>query len=142
MDETGSWIAGRWSGRGESRTGRRGLVGGRGGAGGRGPPIPSYLPAGYRSGVTVVQKGCWTGPLTGETLTSEHALPPDYSSVRGCNTHLCNANLMSHDSVPNLSPGVRGVAWRPGAGRLGRRRGDGYVGGPWGTWNSRNWLVY
>ncbi|XP_060042217.1 ly6/PLAUR domain-containing protein 5 isoform X2 [Erinaceus europaeus] len=62
------------------------------------------LNTGYRSGVTVVQKGCWTGPLTGETLTSEHALPPDYSSVRGCNTHLCNANLMSHDSVPNLSP--------------------------------------
>lgn len=56
--------------------------------------------------MTTVQKGCWTGPPTGQMQSNRNALPPDYSVLRGCNSDLCNANLMSHDAVPNLSPGV------------------------------------
>ncbi|KAF5921302.1 hypothetical protein HPG69_009199 [Diceros bicornis minor] len=62
------------------------------------------LDTGYRSSVTLVQKGCWTGPSTGQMQSSDHALPPDYSVVRGCATDLCNADLMNHDTIPNLSP--------------------------------------
>ncbi|XP_044116489.1 ly6/PLAUR domain-containing protein 5 [Neovison vison] len=62
------------------------------------------LDTGYRASVTMVQKGCWTGPPTGRMLSDDHALPPDYSVVRGCVTDLCNTNLMTHDSIPNLSP--------------------------------------
>ncbi|XP_077918752.1 ly6/PLAUR domain-containing protein 5 isoform X2 [Halichoerus grypus] len=62
------------------------------------------LDTGYRASVTMVQKGCWTGPPTGRMLSNDHALPPDYSVVRGCATDLCNADLMTHDSIPNLSP--------------------------------------
>lgn len=77
-------------------------------------PLPS---PGYRSSVTTVQKGCWTGPPTGQMQSNRNALPPDYSVLRGCNSDLCNANLMSHDALPNLSPGVpEGGAGR-GAGR-------------------------
>lgn len=68
--------------------------------------------------MTLVQKGCWTGPPTGQTLFDDRALPPDYSVVRGCTTDLCNANLMTHDSIPNLSPGEPeggvGTGWAPG----------------------------
>uniref|UniRef100_A0A671G4K3 LY6/PLAUR domain containing 5 n=1 Tax=Rhinolophus ferrumequinum TaxID=59479 RepID=A0A671G4K3_RHIFE len=62
------------------------------------------LDTGYRAAVTTVQKGCWTGPPTGQMQSNRNALPPDYSVLRGCNTDLCNANLMSHDALPNLSP--------------------------------------
>ncbi|XP_043456954.1 ly6/PLAUR domain-containing protein 5 [Prionailurus bengalensis] len=62
------------------------------------------LDTGYRATVTVVQKGCWTGPPTGQMLSDGRALPPDYSVVRGCTTDLCNADLMTHDAIPNLSP--------------------------------------
>ncbi|KAG8515355.1 Ly6/PLAUR domain-containing protein 5 [Galemys pyrenaicus] len=62
------------------------------------------LDTGYRSSLTMVQKGCWTGPRTGQMQSKDTALPPDYSSVRGCETDLCNANLMTHDTIPNLSP--------------------------------------
>ncbi|XP_040313220.1 ly6/PLAUR domain-containing protein 5 [Herpailurus yagouaroundi] len=62
------------------------------------------LDTGYRATVTVVQKGCWTGPPTGQMLSDDRALPPDYSVVRGCKTDLCNADLMTHDTIPNLSP--------------------------------------
>ncbi|GAB5581957.1 ly6/PLAUR domain-containing protein 5 [Prionailurus iriomotensis] len=62
------------------------------------------LDTGYRATVTVVQKGCWTGPPTGQMLSDGRALPPDYSVVRGCTTDLCNADLMTHDTIPNLSP--------------------------------------
>uniref|UniRef100_A0A452VE52 Ly6/PLAUR domain-containing protein 5 n=1 Tax=Ursus maritimus TaxID=29073 RepID=A0A452VE52_URSMA len=42
------------------------------------------LDTGYRASVTLVQKGCWTGPPTGRMLSDDHALPPDYSVVRVC----------------------------------------------------------
>lgn len=57
--------------------------------------------------MTMVQKGCWTGPPTGQVQWNNKALPPDYSVVRGCRTDLCNSNLLTHDSLPNLSPGER-----------------------------------
>ncbi|KAM5236385.1 ly6/PLAUR domain-containing protein 5 [Ctenodactylus gundi] len=61
------------------------------------------LDTGYRTPVTMVHKGCWTGPMTGQMQTNQEALPPDYSVVRGCATDHCNANLRTHDSIPNLS---------------------------------------
>nr|KAF6410896.1 LY6/PLAUR domain containing 5 [Rousettus aegyptiacus] len=51
----------------------------------------------------MVQKGCWTGPPVGQMESNDMALPPDYSEMRGCRTHLCNAELMTHDVLPNLS---------------------------------------
>lgn len=62
------------------------------------------LDTGYRSPVTLVQKGCWTGPYTGQTLSKQDALPPDYSVVRGCETDWCNRHFLTHQSIPNLSP--------------------------------------
>ncbi|KAB1274148.1 Ly6/PLAUR domain-containing protein 5 [Camelus dromedarius] len=62
------------------------------------------LNTGYRAAVTLVQKGCWTGPPTGQMQWNDKALPPDYSVVRGCGTDFCNAHLLTHDSLPNLSP--------------------------------------
>lgn len=38
--------------------------------------------------------------------THDEALPPDYSEVLGCEGNLCNNRLLSHDSIPNLSPGM------------------------------------
>ncbi|XP_010330795.1 ly6/PLAUR domain-containing protein 5 isoform X2 [Saimiri boliviensis] len=61
------------------------------------------LDTGYRAPVTLVQKGCWTGPPTGRMQSNQDALPPDYSVVRGCTTDMCNAHLMTHDALPNLS---------------------------------------
>ena len=85
--------------------------------------IPS--PPGYRSSVTLVQKGCWGGPLTGQMLSNDKSLPPDYSVVRRCATDLCNVNLQSHDSLPNLSPGLREGGAGRGAGRAPGVRGRG-----------------
>lgn len=65
----------------------------------------------------MVQKGCWTGPTTGQMESNDMALPPDYSVMRGCETDLCNAELMTHDVLPNLSAGV------PGGGAGGEARG-------------------
>ncbi|XP_055993083.1 ly6/PLAUR domain-containing protein 5 [Sorex fumeus] len=62
------------------------------------------LDTGYRASVTMVQKGCWTGPVTGVMQSNDLALPPDYSGVLGCGTDLCNNRLLSHDDIPNLSP--------------------------------------
>ncbi|XP_049643281.1 ly6/PLAUR domain-containing protein 5 [Suncus etruscus] len=62
------------------------------------------LNTGYRDAVTLVQKGCWTGPRSGQMQTHDEALPPDYSEVLGCEGNLCNNRLLSHDSIPNLSP--------------------------------------
>nr|KAF6407426.1 LY6/PLAUR domain containing 5 [Molossus molossus] len=62
------------------------------------------LDTGYRSSVTMVQKGCWTGPSEGDMQSNEDSLPPDYSVIRGCTTDWCNADLMTHDTIPNLSP--------------------------------------
>ncbi|XP_057348965.1 ly6/PLAUR domain-containing protein 5 [Manis pentadactyla] len=59
---------------------------------------------GYRAAVTMVQKGCWTGPPSGQMRSNARALPPDYTVVRGCATDLCNADLMNHYTIPNLSP--------------------------------------
>ena len=70
-------------------------------------PIPS-LP-GYGSAVTMVQKGCWTGPAMVQMQRNDKALPPHYSVVRGCGTDFCNTNLQTHDSLPNLSRGMRGA---------------------------------
>ncbi|KAL2763136.1 ly6/PLAUR domain-containing protein 5 isoform A precursor, partial [Daubentonia madagascariensis] len=61
------------------------------------------LDTGYRAPVTLVRKGCWTGPPTGQMQSNPDALPPDYSVVRGCATELCNAGLTTHDAIPNLS---------------------------------------
>ncbi|XP_063657902.1 ly6/PLAUR domain-containing protein 5 isoform X3 [Pan troglodytes] len=61
------------------------------------------LDTGYRAPVTLVRKGCWTGPPAGQTQSNPDALPPDYSVVRGCTTDKCNAHLMTHDALPNLS---------------------------------------
>ena len=61
------------------------------------------LDTGYRSLVTMVRKGCWTGPTTGPMQTNQDALPPDYAVVRGCATDYCNSNLKTHDALPNLS---------------------------------------
>lgn len=105
------WRLGRPSGEVRRRGGSR-LE--RGSAPGPGP----LLPPGYRASVTLVQKGCWTGPPTGRMLSDDHALPPDYSVVRGCATDLCNSDLMTHYSIPNLSPGEpeggagHGVGWQ------------------------------
>ncbi|XP_021573723.1 ly6/PLAUR domain-containing protein 5, partial [Carlito syrichta] len=55
----------------------------------------------YRSPVTLVRKGCWTGPSSGEMQSNEEALPPDYSLVRGCSRDLCNTDLMTGNfSIP------------------------------------------
>ncbi|KAK1330110.1 hypothetical protein QTO34_010296 [Cnephaeus nilssonii] len=62
------------------------------------------LDTGYRASVTLVQKGCWTGPPAGQMQSNEDALPPDYSVIRGCTTDWCNADFMTHDTIPNLSP--------------------------------------
>lgn len=70
--------------------------------------LPARPPAGYRAAVTMVQKGCWTGPPSGQMRSNARALPPDYTVVRGCATDLCNADLMNHYTIPNLSPGGRG----------------------------------
>ncbi|XP_006901164.1 PREDICTED: ly6/PLAUR domain-containing protein 5 [Elephantulus edwardii] len=64
----------------------------------------SSLSTGYRSSLTLIKKGCWPGPDTGQMLVNRDSLPPDYSVVRGCTTDLCNQDIMSHDSLPNLSP--------------------------------------
>ncbi|XP_060222352.1 ly6/PLAUR domain-containing protein 5 [Meriones unguiculatus] len=61
------------------------------------------LDTGYRALVTMVRKGCWTGPTTGPMQSNQEALPPDYAVVRGCATDFCNADLKTHDAVPNLS---------------------------------------
>ncbi|XP_053462238.1 ly6/PLAUR domain-containing protein 5 [Nycticebus coucang] len=61
------------------------------------------LDTGYRAPVTMVQKGCWTGPPTGQMQSNQDALPPDFSVVRGCASDWCNANFVTHDSIPNLS---------------------------------------
>lgn len=75
---------------------------------------------GYRSLVTMVRKGCWTGPTTGPMQTNQDALPPDYAVVRGCATDYCNSDLKTHDALPNLSQGaLRGVA-----GEVGGRAGE------------------
>lgn len=76
--------------------------------------------------MTMVQKGCWTGPSTGEMLSNTYALPPDYSVVRGCTTDWCNDDLMSHDTIPNLSPGA--PEGGNGRGRAGRERGGASAG--------------
>lgn len=76
--------------------------------------------------MTMVQKGCWTGPSTGEMLSNNYALPPDYSVVRGCQTDWCNDDLMTHDTIPNLSPGVT-QGWN---GRGREERGRGLRGAP------------
>lgn len=55
--------------------------------------------------------------------SNDMALPPDYSVMRGCGTDLCNAQLMTHDAIPNLSAGVPGGgagAGKPGEGPEGR----------------------
>ncbi|XP_004388836.1 ly6/PLAUR domain-containing protein 5 [Trichechus manatus latirostris] len=64
----------------------------------------SSLSTGYRSSVTLVKKGCWTGSPNGQMEVNQDSLPPDFSLVRGCATHLCNVDIMNHDSIPNLSP--------------------------------------
>ncbi|XP_006871562.1 PREDICTED: ly6/PLAUR domain-containing protein 5 [Chrysochloris asiatica] len=64
----------------------------------------SSLSTGYRSSVTMVKKGCWSGPSNGQMQANQDSMPPDYSMVRGCTTDLCNDNIMNHDSIPNLSP--------------------------------------
>ncbi|XP_008850310.1 ly6/PLAUR domain-containing protein 5 [Nannospalax galili] len=61
------------------------------------------LDTGYRAPVTLVRKGCWTGPTTGPMQTNQDALPPDYAVVRGCGTDFCNTDLKTHDTLPNLS---------------------------------------
>ncbi|KAM9047876.1 LOW QUALITY PROTEIN: ly6/PLAUR domain-containing protein 5 [Megaptera novaeangliae] len=61
------------------------------------------LNTGYGSAVTMVQKGCWTGPAMGQMQRNDKALPPHNLVVRGCGTDFCNANLQTHDSLPNLS---------------------------------------
>ncbi|XP_057389706.1 ly6/PLAUR domain-containing protein 5 [Balaenoptera acutorostrata] len=61
------------------------------------------LNTGYGSAVTMVQKGCWTGPAMVQMQRNDKALPPHYSVVRGCGTDFCNTNLQTHDSLPNLS---------------------------------------
>nr|XP_044990122.1 ly6/PLAUR domain-containing protein 5 [Jaculus jaculus] len=61
------------------------------------------LDTGYRAPVTMVRKGCWSGPTSGPMLSNQEALPPDYAVVRGCSTDLCNVGLSTHDSVPDLS---------------------------------------
>lgn len=82
------------------------------------------LSPGYRSLVTIVRKGCWTGPTTGPMQTNQEALPPDYAVVRGCATDFCNTQLKNHDTLPNLSQGVQGA----GLGSRGRGRGRGWRG--------------
>ncbi|XP_006142101.1 ly6/PLAUR domain-containing protein 5 isoform X2 [Tupaia chinensis] len=62
------------------------------------------LDTGYRTPVTMVQKGCWTGPTEGQMQSNQEALPPDFSVVRGCTTDQCNTDLLTHDALPNLSP--------------------------------------
>ncbi|XP_048185901.1 ly6/PLAUR domain-containing protein 5 [Perognathus longimembris pacificus] len=61
------------------------------------------LDTGYRTPVTLVRKGCWTGPITGPMESNQDALPPDYAVVRGCASDLCNMDLRTHESIPNLS---------------------------------------
>lgn len=73
------------------------------------PPSP-----GYRAPVTLVKKGCWTGPTAGAMQSNQDALPPDYSVVRGCAEDFCNNHLATHDVIPNLSQGGK----EGGAGRL------------------------
>lgn len=81
------------------------------------------LALGYRSLVTIVRKGCWTGPTTGPMQSNQDALPPDYAVVRGCATDFCNTQLKNHDTLPNLSQGVR-KGWGVGGGKARLRRQD------------------
>ncbi|XP_045409746.1 ly6/PLAUR domain-containing protein 5-like [Lemur catta] len=68
------------------------------------------LDTGYRAPVSMVQKGCETGRPTGQMQSNRDALLPDYSVllpdclvVRSCATDFCNADLATHDTIPNLS---------------------------------------
>nr|XP_027801573.1 ly6/PLAUR domain-containing protein 5 [Marmota flaviventris] len=61
------------------------------------------LDTGYRAPVTLVKKGCWTGPTAGSMQSNQDALPPDFSVVRGCVGDFCNNHLVTHDVIPNLS---------------------------------------
>ncbi|KAF7484285.1 Hypothetical predicted protein [Marmota monax] len=75
------------------------------------------LDTGYRAPVTLVKKGCWTGPTAGSMQSNQDALPPDFSVVRGCVGDFCNNHLVTHDVIPNLSQGGKqGGAGRSGAG--------------------------
>ncbi|XP_075393739.1 ly6/PLAUR domain-containing protein 5 [Tenrec ecaudatus] len=64
----------------------------------------SSVSTGYRSSVTLVKKGCWSGAPSGQMEVNHNSLPPDFSVVRGCSSDLCNVDILSHDSLPNLSP--------------------------------------
>lgn len=92
---------------------------------------------GYRSLVTMVRKGCWTGPTTGPMQTNQDALPPDYAVVRGCATDYCNTDLKTHDALPNLSQGALGGV----AGEMGRswRNWGGAREGGSGAGGVRSW---
>ncbi|XP_020859560.1 ly6/PLAUR domain-containing protein 5 [Phascolarctos cinereus] len=58
---------------------------------------------GYRNSLTLVKKGCSYGPGSGEMTSGGDSLPPDYTMVRRCQENLCNRQIESHDSIPNLS---------------------------------------
>lgn len=89
------------------------------------------LAPGYRSLVTIVRKGCWTGPTTGPMQSNQDALPPDYAVVRGCATDFCNTQLKNHDTLPNLSQGVPGGGVDGAEASLGRPGGAGRTGRDW-----------
>ncbi|XP_044522070.1 ly6/PLAUR domain-containing protein 5 [Gracilinanus agilis] len=59
---------------------------------------------GYRNSVILVKKGCSYGEGFGEMTSGGDSLPPDYTMVRRCQEDLCNHQIDSHDSIPNLSP--------------------------------------
>ncbi|XP_027714007.1 ly6/PLAUR domain-containing protein 5 [Vombatus ursinus] len=61
------------------------------------------LSTGYRNSLTLVKKGCSYGPGSGEMTSGGDSLPPDYTMVRRCQENLCNRQIESHDSIPNLS---------------------------------------
>lgn len=68
------------------------------GCGGGSAPVPIPSLPGYRASMTMVQKGCWTGPATGQMQWNDKALLPNYSVVRGCGTDL--ATRTSRPTTP------------------------------------------
>ncbi|XP_007491785.1 ly6/PLAUR domain-containing protein 5 [Monodelphis domestica] len=62
------------------------------------------MSTGYRNSVTLVKKGCSYGEGFGEMTSGGDSLPPDYTMVLRCQEDLCNRQIDSHDSIPNLSP--------------------------------------
>ncbi|XP_007491784.1 ly6/PLAUR domain-containing protein 5-like [Monodelphis domestica] len=62
------------------------------------------MSTGYGKSVTLVKKGCSDVKDVMDVVPGRKSLPPDYTRVRQCQEDLCNHQIDSQDSIPNLSP--------------------------------------